>query len=118
MDFLDDAISKAREVLDVACKKTNEVVTEQKQKFDIASIEAKRAKEYKKLGELYFEEAKDCDIENAEIKALIESIKEKNEKIKALKDEISASKDKTVCTKCGAIIDMDSAFCAQCGEKL
>ena len=118
MDFFDDAIVKAKDMLDVACKKTNEVVTEQKQKFDIASIEAKRAKDYKKLGELYFNEAKDCDIENAEIKALVEAIKEKNEKIKALKEEISAAKDKTVCTKCGAIIDKNSSFCAQCGEKL
>ncbi len=118
MEFFDDAINKAREVLDVACKKTNEVVTEQKQKFDIASIENKRSKDFKKLGELYFNEIKDFDIENSEIKALVEAIKEKNEKIKELKQEINAAKDKTACAHCGAVIEKDSAFCPQCGEKL
>ena len=44
MDFLENALDKAREVIDVACKKTNEVVITEKQKFDIASIENKRAK--------------------------------------------------------------------------
>ena len=117
MDFLDGAITKAKEVLDVACKKTNEVVTEQKQKFDIASIETKRAKDYKKLGELYFNEVKDCDIENTEIKDLVDAIKEKNEKIELLKQEISELKAKKVCTACGELIDKDALFCANCGEK-
>lgn len=48
MDFIDDAVTKAKEAFDVACKKTNEVVTTQKQKFDIASLEAKRIKVLKR----------------------------------------------------------------------
>ena len=38
MGFLDDAINKTKEVFDVACQKTGEVVTTEKQKFNIASL--------------------------------------------------------------------------------
>ena len=54
MEFLDSALVKAKEVFDVACKKTNEVVSSGKQKFDVASIESKRSKDFEKLGKLYF----------------------------------------------------------------
>ena len=88
MDFLDNAFEKAKEVFDVACKKTNEVVTTQKQKFDIASIENKRNKDFLNLGRLYFEAVKDAEIEDIRIKNLIDSIKEKNELIDSINDEI------------------------------
>ena len=59
MDFIDDAVTKAKEAFDVACKKTNEVVTTQKQKFDIASLEAKRTKDFEALGRFYYSELKE-----------------------------------------------------------
>ena len=37
MDFLDNAVVKAKEAFDIAYKKTNEVVNTSKQKFDIAT---------------------------------------------------------------------------------
>ena len=58
MSFIDDAINKTKEVFDVACKKTDEVVTTQKQKFSIASLESKREKDFADLGRIYFELAK------------------------------------------------------------
>ena len=38
MDFFDDVINKTRDALDVAYKKTNDVVSIQKQKFDIFTV--------------------------------------------------------------------------------
>ena len=40
MDFFDNAIEKAKEVFDVARKKTNDVVSTGKQKFDVATSRA------------------------------------------------------------------------------
>ena len=118
MDFFDNAVNKAKEAIDIACKKTNEVVNTQKQKFDAASEENKRAKDFEMLGKLYFEKVKDDEIDNAEIKALVEAIKEKNEKIKELREEINAAKNKRICPSCSASIDINSVFCSSCGEKL
>ena len=74
MDFLnsiDQAMNKAKEVFDVACKKTGEVVNTQKQKFDVSSLENKRAKDFEKLGSLYFDLIKNEKIENEIIAELV-----------------------------------------------
>lgn len=118
MDFFDNAVSKAKEAFDVACKKTNEVVNTGKQKFDIAALENKRAKDFEQLGMLYFDIIADTEIENSSIKALVEEIKNKNEKIKELKTEINNTKNKRLCPNCGANIDKYSVFCNVCGTKL
>ena len=38
LDSLDQAMNKAKDVFDVACKKTGEVVNTQKQKFDVSTL--------------------------------------------------------------------------------
>lgn len=118
MDFLDNAIDKARELFDVASKKTNEVVTTQKQKFDVSSIENKRSKDFQKLGEIYFDMIKDTEIENEEIKSIVEEITLKNQKINELNEEINNAKNKKICPTCSAAIDKNSVFCSFCGAKL
>lgn len=118
MDFLDNAVNKAKEAIDIACKKTEEVVTVQKQRFDVATVENKLNKDFEKLGKLYFNTLKDTEPENMEIKALVAEIKEKYAKIKDLRDEINAAKNKRVCPNCAASIEKDSVFCSACGTKL
>lgn len=118
MDFFDNAVNKAKEVFDVACKKTNEVVTTQKQKFDIATIENKRNKDFEALGKLYFEAVKDTEIEDTAINMIVTKIKEKNELIKQINEEMGATKNMKVCPACNAFIKDDAAFCSSCGAKL
>ena len=118
MDFFDNALDKAKEVFNVACKKTTEVVSIEKQKFDIASLENKRAKDFEKLGRLYYKYFRNLDIDNEEISDVIIDIKEKNKKILELKNEINNIKNKRNCPACGASIDKNSVFCNSCGMKL
>lgn len=118
MDFIDNAVTKAKEAIDVACKKTNEVVNTQKQKFDIATLENKRAKDFELLGMIYYESLKECGAEDKKINAIVSEINAKNEKIKKLKEEINSVKNKRICPKCGAAVDNCSNYCNACGEKL
>ena len=118
MDFIDNAVVKAKEVIDVACKKTNQIVNTQKQKIDVTGLENKLNKDYQRLGAIYFEEIKDSEIENCEIRELVDAIKAKKEKINKLKEEIIAAKKKRICASCGAAIDKNSVFCNLCGVKL
>ncbi|MBQ7726167.1 MAG: hypothetical protein IJT66_03390 [Clostridia bacterium] len=118
MDFFDDAVSKAKEVFDVACQKTGEVVNNQKQKFDIATLENKRKKDFEQLGMLCFEQMKEEEAPDAAIADLITAIRLKNEKIALLRAELNAAKNKCNCPKCGALIDADSIYCNLCGAKL
>ena len=118
MDFFDDMLSKAKDAIDVASKKTGEVVNTQKQKFDIASLESKRAKDFAVLGEIYYNKIKDGEASDENISELVLSIKEKSDKIDKLKAEINNAKNKRICPKCGAAIDQISNYCNACGEKL
>ncbi len=118
MDFLDDAVVKVKDFFDVACKKTDEIVTTGKQKFDVASIEGKRAKIYEALGKLYYNELKDMEIEDKKTKALFDEIKEMTEKIDGLRENINSTKNKRSCPSCGAAVDKLSVYCNICGERL
>jgi hypothetical protein len=90
MDFLENALDKAKETLDVVSKKTSEVISTQKQKFDLLTIKNKRSKDFEKLGEIYFNLIKDDNIiEIEEIRILVDSILEKNDLISKLEDEIN-----------------------------
>ena len=118
MDFLDNAISKAKEVVDIAYKKTEEVVTIEKQRFDIASLNSKIDKDYAALGRIFYNQYKDSGDIPDNAKIIIEAIDEKLIKIKELKEEISETKNKAVCPHCQSYIPKNSAFCSVCGEKI
>ena len=96
MGFLDDAINKTKEVLDVACKKTDEVVTVEKQKFNIASLKSKLEKDYADLGRIYYELAKDNTDLDDNTRNLVDAIGEKNEEIARLNADIQNIKNKNV----------------------
>lgn len=118
MSFIDDAINKTKEVFDVACKKTDEVVTTQKQKFSIASLESKREKDFADLGRIYFELAKNNTDLTDEARNLVDAISEKNAEIARLNQDIQNTKNKRICPNCNANIDMNSVYCNNCGAKL
>lgn len=118
MDFLNDAVAKAKDVFDVACKKTSEVVATQKQKIDIASIEHKRSKDFEELGILYYKQLKNTDISDIKIKEIFDEITAKTEKIAELRRELEASKNKIICPNCNAAVDNASLYCNICGEKI
>ncbi len=118
MDFLDNAIVKAKEAIDVVSKKTGEIVTIEKQKFDVNSLKLKLEKDYKKLGKYYFETVLANGEADENIKDIVEAIKEKLNEIEKLNAEIAAAKAKRLCPVCSAAVPENAKFCNNCGEKL
>ena len=97
MGFLDDAINKTKEVFDVACKKTGDVITIEKQRFNIASLKTKREKDFTRLGKIYFDMiVEDYDGENDEVRSLVDDIIEKSEEIDRLKEELENFKNQDI----------------------
>ncbi len=86
MDFIDNALEKAKETLNVVSKKTEEVVQSGKQKFNIASLENQLSKDYKTLGEIYYNILKDSEIDDEQILKLYNDITNKNAQIEELKN--------------------------------
>ncbi len=118
MDFFDELLDKAKVAFDVAVKATEDVVDTGKQKFNIASLESKISKEYKTLGEAFYNFKKNGEIDDTAVDELIISIDEKLSKIEEIKEEIRNSKADRVCANCGAAIEENTIFCPFCGQKL
>lgn len=118
MGFLDDAIVKTKEVFNVACQKTGEVVAVEKQKFIISSLKSKRQKDFVKLGKIYYDLVKDSTDISEDVKVLVDSITEKTEEIFRINEEIQNIKNKKACPYCGAGVDTKSTFCSVCGIKI
>ncbi len=116
MEFFGDAINKARDAFDTACKKTNDVVNLQKQKFDLASMESKLSKDFEAFGRVCYDfVAVGGEISN-EAKALAEEITAKKKEIETARNEILKAQGKKFCTKCGAPNVTEAHFCYACGE--
>ena len=118
MDFLDNAILKAKEAIDVVSKKTSEIVTTEKQKFDVSTLKSKLQKDYAKLGKYYFETVLADGEADVNVKDIVDSIKQKLESIEKLNAEIAATKAKRLCPVCSAAIPENAKFCNSCGEKV
>ena len=116
--FDNEIFDKAKEVLDVACKKTGEVVSAGKQRFDIATMESRLEKAYNALGKAAFKEINEKGTDNEELKAAVNDIAEKIAAIDAAKKELAEMRNKRICPKCSAAIEKTSVFCNYCGEKL
>lgn len=118
MDLFDEILDKAKVAFDVAVKATEDVVDTGKQKFNIAALENKLFKDYKALGEIFYNFKKNGEIDDEAVEQLIAEIDDKKEKIELLKEAIRNAKADRVCANCGAVIDKDTIFCPICGQKL
>ena len=118
MDTFDKTVQKAKDVFDIAVKKTGEFVNVSKQKISVANLNSKLTKAYAQLGKLQFEALKDADVDNSEVSAAILEIKQIISEIKILLDEIDAAEEKITCPKCGSRVPLKSAFCNKCGERV
>lgn len=117
-EFFDNAASKAKDMLDVAKRKTDGVITLEKLRYIVSSLKVKVSKDYKKLGKIYYESLKDNENLPDDIAAAVEDINEKKMLIKKTEAQIAEIKNKRICPSCGASVEKEAAFCSVCGEKL
>ena len=93
MDF-DNIVEKTKEGIDIVCKKAEQTARISKLKFEIASLEAKRSKNYEELGRITYAESLNAELSDAvEKENLIKSITEKTVEIKRLRRMINKIKD-------------------------
>ena len=88
MDFFDEAVGKAKDIFDVARKKTGDAVNTGKLKLEIATIETKMAKDFEALGKIYYESIKDSDDLDSKTAYIRDLIAEMQKKIDAIKEEL------------------------------
>lgn len=118
MEKFNDVFDKAKQAVDIACKKTGEIVNTEKKKFNIAAVKNERDKLYLKLGKTYFDFLGETEACNDAAKSIVAAIKNKTEEIERLEEEMYNSKEKVICKNCKKENLKGSAYCSKCGMKL
>lgn len=118
MNNFDVIMNKARELVNVASKKTNEVISISKLKMEHLNMTTDLQKKYENLGMLCYREFKTSSDNSAAIKQLVQEIDELSIKIDQYKDEISKIKNMIICPICGNRNLKNSVYCSACGSPL
>ncbi|HHW46046.1 MAG TPA: zinc ribbon domain-containing protein [Clostridiales bacterium] len=118
MGFIEDTIVKAKEVFDIAGRKTGEVIEIQKLKVNAASLNHQIAKDYETLGRLWYDIHKANSGNTESLEVLCKEIEQKLEKLKKLEAKIALAKNGKLCVSCGHVNQSDAFFCSKCGKEL
>ena len=116
MSIFDETVVKAKEVLDIAGKKTNDIIAVQKIKMSIASLKSQLSKMYEALGRLCCDNGTETPSVN--MLELMSEIEERIAEIKSLEKKLAALRGEKICTVCGAKNTSESLYCNKCGSKL
>lgn len=114
MEFINDAVSKTKEMLEAVSKKTEDAINMGKLKYEISSLEKKREKNFATLGKLYFELIENGAEPDGKSVKLVEAIRAKNEKIEELNAFVKTAKDDVVCPECE---EESEPSCEACDEE-
>lgn len=113
----DDIITSAKSLVDIASKKTDNVVELSKLKYRCVQLNSELRALYEKLGNAVYTMVK-SDFSNKELMdSLIEEIDSLKEKIDDLNYQIAERRNIRICPACGSRNDKDACYCNKCGNR-
>ncbi len=89
MSFWDDTVSTAKDVLEIAAKKTEKTVEVQKMRFAVQKQKNKVAKAYETLGRCYYDSCKEEDGSKELLSTLCCELDQELATLKKIKLELS-----------------------------
>lgn len=99
-------------------KKTEEVMSVQKLKSQIRTLERGNERDFMDLGKMIFEKYKNGDEISGEFVAICEEIGKRNHVIAAYEKKLSHIKGEGMCKNCQATLPKGAAYCPVCGQKV
>lgn len=117
MDFLGNLSEilseKGKEAAETA-KKVAEIANV---KGQISGLKTEIKKNYRKIGEAYYETYKDTEVSN-EFEEYVQAIKEAKANLEELTHRVNELKGQRECKECGRPMKAGDAFCSKCGAKV
>jgi len=111
----DKIIDKAREVVDVLSKKTDEMVTLSKLKIKRSNVKGELQNAYSKLGGAVYEAKKEGKNNDELIALIVSEIDEITNSLHKIEAEIELVSSTARCKTCGSINPKDAYYCQHCG---
>lgn len=117
-NMFDDFVIKAKDVADVATKKTGELYEISKYKYETIKINGDLKKLYERLGKSVYSMVKENYNNEDLVNSLTSEIDELLARLDVLKEKIAETKHVRVCKACGTNNPEDSIYCSKCGSKI
>lgn len=118
MDTFDEFLGKAKNLVDIAGKMTNDAVELAKLKMSRMQVNGEIQKTYEKLGAFVFKFRKSGEENTELIDICIAEIDGLLAQLDAIANKINEIKSAIKCPECGAVNDDESIYCAKCGAKV
>ena len=116
MGFIDEFTSEVKDIIQNGEKKVNDVISGQKLKLDINSVNNRIEEAYCRIGKSVWEQR-----ENPLFSCYEEEFKKLDELHKILNDyadRLAYTKGHKRCSDCGCFNPSESKFCSQCGKNI
>ena len=114
MSFIDETITTAKEIFDVASKKTTEAVEVQKLRISIVKKKSELSKIFETLGRTYYESTSGHFMEEV-LAQIVGDAESALSELHDLEAQLDAAKKVQVCSSCGQKNPAGSDFCNSCG---
>lgn len=86
-------------------------------KGKISGLETEIKKNYRKIGEAYYEAYKSCEV-SCEFEEYVQAIRDAKKSVDELVYKLNELKGEIECKGCGSQIKVGNAFCPKCGTKV
>lgn len=118
MDTFDDLFEKAKSLVDIAGKKTSDVVELAKLRMSRMQVNNEIQRTYEKLGAFVYKFRKTGEENDALIEICVSEVDGLLKKLDEIADKINEIKSSIKCPQCGAVNDDEAVYCAKCGAKM
>lgn len=99
-------------------KKTEEIVSVQKLKSQIRTLQRSNEREYMDIGKMIYEKFQSGGEISGEYAAICEEIQKREQEIEDAMKQIAEIKGIGVCSNCQTALNKGMAFCPTCGQKV
>lgn len=118
MEFFDTFVEKAKDVCNIATKKTGDMVEVSKIKLECVKVNNQIKRLYENLGSSVYSMKKSKFENEAVIDSLTEEIDEELVRLSELNSKIADIQNLTICGFCGAKNTMTNYYCCKCGSHI
>lgn len=116
MGFLEETITKAKEIAAKTGEVAEDVITVQKLRIKLINLKSELGKNLELLGQYVYNEKVNGDENGEAISALVEVIKTQKTNIDETSKELALAKGGKLCS-CGQINTDTAQFCHKCGKE-
>ncbi len=117
MEFWNEIYKKVSSTVSYTAKETGRYKDLTKVKFALVREKTRLEEAYKKLGEIYYNQLKNSDVDEKAVSLAYDTIEKSLIEIERLNAQVDIINNTKTCEGCGSKLSKDMDYCPKCGAK-